>query len=97
MNDGRKFNDSTRINSGRERKIRETWVFYTEKGVFQLPDKKIFSTDANLADKTYEPSDYQANTQLGQGLAETHEQVSDAYKEGTVDARLKMTKGRRRT
>lgn len=58
-----------------------------------MPDKKIFSTDTNLADKTYEPSDYQANTQLGQGLAETHEQVSDAYMEGTVDATIENDQG----
>lgn len=38
-----------------------------------------------VAEKNYEPSDYEGETQLEKGLAETHEQVSDDYNEGTID------------
>ncbi|SHG72596.1 YozQ family protein [Ornithinibacillus halophilus] len=41
-----------------------------------------------VAEKMYEPSYYKSNTQLGKGLATTHEQVSDTYMEGTVDAQI---------
>ncbi|HZG59964.1 MAG TPA: YozQ family protein [Anoxybacillus sp.] len=44
--------------------------------------------DENLkiAGKHYDPSDYKSNSALSSGLAVTHEQVSDTYVEGTVDA-----------
>ncbi|SDQ67062.1 Protein of unknown function [Virgibacillus subterraneus] len=38
-----------------------------------------------VAEKNYEPSDYKGNTQIEKGLAETHEQASDDYFEGTLD------------
>lgn len=38
-----------------------------------------------IAEKNYDPSFYQGKTQFEQGLAETHEQVSDGYVEGTID------------
>lgn len=38
-----------------------------------------------VAEKNYETSDYQGTTQIEKGLAETHEQASDDYFEGTVD------------
>lgn len=38
--------------------------------------------------KYFEPSDYKGSTQLEKGLAETHEQVSDDYFEGTIDQNL---------
>ncbi|TFB21382.1 DUF4025 domain-containing protein [Filobacillus milosensis] len=42
--------------------------------------------DSNkIAEKGFEASDYEGNTQLEQGLAETHEQVSDVLHEGTID------------
>lgn len=50
-----------------------------------MANKKI-STEDKLAAKNYEVSDYQSNTELENGLAVTHEQVSDVYMEGTVDA-----------
>jgi len=50
-----------------------------------VANKKI-STEDKLAAKNYEVSDYQSNTELENGLAVTHEQVSDVYMEGTVDA-----------
>ncbi|SFA85322.1 Protein of unknown function [Lentibacillus halodurans] len=42
----------------------------------------------NIAEKDYEPSQYRGSTQFEQGMAETHEQVSDDYKEGTIDRKL---------
>ncbi|HZH59552.1 MAG TPA: YozQ family protein [Metabacillus sp.] len=41
---------------------------------------------AKVAGKTYEVEDYKANDTLSSGLATTHEQVSDAYMEGEVNA-----------
>jgi hypothetical protein len=38
----------------------------------------------SVGDKTYQHSDYYSNEQISKGLAETHEQVSDAYMEGTI-------------
>ncbi|MDY0406554.1 YozQ family protein [Virgibacillus sp. 179-BFC.A HS] len=40
---------------------------------------------SKIAEKNYDPSFYQGKTQFEQGLAETHEQVSDGYFEGTID------------
>jgi hypothetical protein len=40
----------------------------------------------NIAGRNYNPSDYNKNSVLSSGLAVTHEQVSDAYVEGTVEA-----------
>ena len=41
---------------------------------------------AKIAGKTYEVEDYQASDTLSSGLATTHEQASDAYMEGEVNA-----------
>ncbi|WP_249872270.1 YozQ family protein [Oceanobacillus saliphilus] len=48
-------------------------------------EKKIKGKAKTVADKTYQYSDYYSNDQLSKGMAESHEQVSDAYMEGTVD------------
>ncbi|WP_280146097.1 YozQ family protein [Bacillus amyloliquefaciens] len=42
----------------------------------------------NVAGKYFDSSDYERTTQLEKGLAETHEQVSDDYFEGTIDQNL---------
>jgi hypothetical protein len=42
-----------------------------------------------VAANMYHPSDYKSNNETEKGLAEAHEQVSDAYMEGTVDQNLK--------
>ncbi|MFN2746319.1 MULTISPECIES: YozQ family protein [unclassified Bacillus (in: firmicutes)] len=44
--------------------------------------------DTDVAGKNFDPSDYKGTTQLEKGLAETHEQVSDDYFEGTIDQNL---------
>ncbi|ARK31197.1 YozQ family protein [Halalkalibacter krulwichiae] len=39
-----------------------------------------------VAEHSYQPEDYQSSNEVEKGLATTHEQVSDAYMEGTIDA-----------
>ncbi|MFM1651895.1 YozQ family protein [Brevibacillus sp. B_LB10_24] len=41
-----------------------------------------------LADTTYQPADHARSGNVSQGLAETHQLVSDMYKEGTIDNKL---------
>lgn len=45
-------------------------------------DKKDSS---NIAEHHYNASYYKGKSQFEKGLAETHEQVSDEYAEGTID------------
>ena len=49
-----------------------------------MSDKKT-ERSKSVADKTYQYSDYYNDDQLSQGMATSHEQVSDTYMEGTVD------------
>lgn len=56
-------------------------------------EKKNKSETSNIAGKTYEVDDYQANNTLSSGLATTHEQVSDAYMEGEVNAVIEDVDG----
>lgn len=49
-----------------------------------MADKKT-ERSKSVADKTYQYSDYYKDDQLSQGMATSHEQVSDAYMEGTVE------------
>ncbi|WP_053218710.1 YozQ family protein [Virgibacillus senegalensis] len=41
-----------------------------------------------VAEKMYDPSDYQKNDSLSKGMAVTHEQVSDNYTEGTIEGAI---------
>ncbi|WP_161604996.1 YozQ family protein [Brevibacillus massiliensis] len=41
-----------------------------------------------LADTTYQPADRSHSGNVSRGLAETHQLVSDMYKEGTIDNKL---------
>lgn len=41
-----------------------------------------------VAEKMYDVSDYQSNDPVDKGIAITHEQVSDDYMEGTIDAKI---------
>ncbi|AKM18768.1 MULTISPECIES: YozQ family protein [Geobacillus] len=43
-----------------------------------------------VAGRQYDPSDYKSAAALGAGLAETHEQVSDVYAEGTIEAAVEQ-------
>ncbi|MDM5337474.1 YozQ family protein [Fictibacillus enclensis] len=42
----------------------------------------------------YEPSDYSSQSETDQGLAITHEQVSDDYMEGTIDGVMENVEGK---
>ena len=50
--------------------------------------KGISENEKKVAEKTYDVSDYQSTDPVDQGLAITHEQVSDDYMEGTIDAKI---------
>ncbi|MEC1670558.1 YozQ family protein [Bacillus mojavensis] len=54
----------------------------------QTNNKEEANENMNVAGRYFEPADYKGSTQLEQGLAETHEQVSDDYFEGTIDQNL---------
>ena len=41
-----------------------------------------------MADRQFETEDYNRQDALSQGLAETHEQVSDAYQEGSLKIQI---------
>ncbi|MFC2948763.1 YozQ family protein [Virgibacillus sediminis] len=50
---------------------------------------KISREDAEkVAEKMYDPEDYQSGGELSKGMAITHEQVSDDYMEGTIDGKI---------
>ncbi|MCV9885884.1 YozQ family protein [Metabacillus halosaccharovorans] len=51
------------------------------------------SHSSQLAGKTYEVEDYKASNTLSSGLATTHEQASDAYMEGEVNAVIDNVEG----
>ncbi|KAA6451847.1 YozQ family protein [Bacillus swezeyi] len=54
----------------------------------QTHNKENINDTTDLAGKHFNASDYKGTTQLEKGLAETHEQVSDDYFEGTIDQNL---------
>lgn len=49
-------------------------------------DKKVPNGSTKLAGRTYDTSDYKEKDSLSNGLATTHEQVSDTYMEGEIGA-----------
>jgi hypothetical protein len=51
-----------------------------------MNDKNNHDENLKVAGNYYNVSDYKSNSVLSSGFATTHEQVSDAYFEGTVDA-----------
>ncbi|WHY73853.1 YozQ family protein [Fictibacillus enclensis] len=46
--------------------------------------KELKEQERRSCEKNYEPSDYSSQSETDQGLAITHEQVSDDYMEGTL-------------
>lgn len=56
-------------------------------------DQKLNKESMQLSDKHYDVKDYDARDQLSSGLAVAHEQVSDTYMEGTVDAKIELSNG----
>lgn len=51
-------------------------------------EKRTKAPQERLAEKNYDPSDYNKDSQLSFGLAITHEQVSDTLTEGTIDGEI---------
>lgn len=51
------------------------------------------SQHAPVAGKVYETEDYKKNDIASKGLAETHEQSSDTYTEGTIDGVMENVAG----
>ncbi|MCP3028213.1 DUF4025 domain-containing protein [Halobacillus sp. A5] len=41
-----------------------------------------------IGDRKYEASDYKRKDETSKGLADTHEQVSDTFTEGTYDVKI---------
>jgi hypothetical protein len=51
-------------------------------------EKKAKVESSQIAGRQYEVEDYKRQDQLSSGLATTHEQASDDYMEGTIDAMI---------
>jgi hypothetical protein len=49
-------------------------------------EKKTKLESSQIAGRQYEVEDYKRQDELSSGLATTHEQASDDYMEGTIDA-----------
>ena len=76
------------------RLAKNTFVkIYEQRSAYTM-DQKVPKESKNLAGRIYEPSDYQKKDQLSSGLAETHEQFSDAYMEGEIGAVIDDVKGK---
>ncbi len=60
-----------------------------------MSNKKKVSTEksSQVAENSYQPSDYYSENEVEQGLATAHEQVSDAYMEGTIDGTINDYQG----
>lgn len=58
-------------------------------------DQELFTAAEEVADKMYDPSFYKSDSITEQGLAITHEQVSDNYMEGTNDGRIDENAGKK--
>lgn len=51
-------------------------------------NQTLENSAGKVAEKTYQPSDYEKHSTISQGLAVTHEQASDDYMEGTNDGTI---------
>ena len=59
-----------------------------------MTDNKMNEEALNLAGRTYDVQDYKRKDTLSSGLATTHEQVSDAYMEGEINAVIDNVDGK---
>lgn len=50
--------------------------------------KKKNNKSSQVAENSFDPSDYSSSQEVDQGLAITHEQVSDTLTEGTIDGKI---------
>ncbi|MCC3355398.1 YozQ family protein [Bacillus sp. REN16] len=57
--------------------------------------EKLQNSTEGLAARHYQPEDYKKNDELSSGLATTHEQVSDSYMEGEIQASVNQTNGKK--
>jgi hypothetical protein len=58
-------------------------------------DKNNSTTKSTeIAGRTFHTSDYQKSDPLSKGLSTTHEQVSDAYMEGEIEAFIDDVNGK---
>jgi acetolactate synthase small subunit len=62
--------------------------------VLNLAENNTNKDSLNLAGKVYDVKDYQEKDTLSSGLATTHEQASDAYMEGEVNAVIDNVDGK---
>ncbi|GAB3807997.1 DUF4025 domain-containing protein [Virgibacillus kimchii] len=51
-------------------------------------EKTSLENSSKVAKKMYDVSYYKSNEAIDQGMAITHEQVSDNYTEGTIDGKI---------
>jgi len=59
--------------------------------------KKDNKESLKIAGKQYHTDDYERNDELSSALAQTHEQVSDAYYEGEINAKVDNVEGGKET
>ncbi len=50
--------------------------------------KKNNTKSSQVAENSFDPSDYSSSEEIDKGLAITHEQVSDTLTEGTIDGKI---------
>lgn len=55
-------------------------------------NKTPIDQSLEVAENSYHPSDYKSSNETEQGLAFVHEQVSDAYVEGTIDGQIEESR-----
>ena len=51
-------------------------------------NEEIQKENLKVAGKVYNPSDYKSNSVVSNGIAITHEQASDTWTEGTIEATI---------
>ncbi|MCM3588098.1 YozQ family protein [Mesobacillus maritimus] len=59
-----------------------------------MTNSKNKQESTKIAGRHYHTDDYKRQDELSAGLAETHEQVSDAYFEGEIKATIENSEGK---
>jgi hypothetical protein len=63
-------------------------VILNNKGGVSMAKKDEKSSSNEIAEKSFDPSDYCSKNEVEKGLAITHEQVSDTFTEGTIEGEI---------
>jgi hypothetical protein len=63
-------------------------VILKNKGGVSMAKKDEKSSSNEIAEKSFDPSDYCSKNEVEKGLAITHEQVSDTFTEGTIEGEI---------